>query len=199
MPIFRGNSQLFRRFQQGERDALEEVYRAYVDKIASIVRYGFRLSGGGTRVPGLGFSADEAADIVQEVFAKSFTTAARRAYDGVREYGPYLYAIARNVIADRARRSKRELPTPWREIERVGEEELEPNEAHRDWADDATIATVQEYVGGLSEEMQRLHHVRYIDGLSQRGAAERLGMSRQRLRTLEAKLREGLRLKLQRS
>jgi RNA polymerase sigma-70 factor, ECF subfamily len=199
MPIFRGNSQLFRRFQEGDREALEQVYRAYVDKIANVVRFGFRLPAAVGRVPGLGFQADEVADVVQEVFAKSFSASARAAYDGVRDYGPYLYAIARNAIADRARRTRRELPTPWQELERAREGELEPNDEQPPWADEVTIAAVRDYLGTLDDSLKRLHQVRYVEGLPQREAAERLGISRQTLRTLEQKLREGLRAKVGRS
>jgi len=198
VPIFRGNSQLFSRFRDGDTEALEQVYRAYVEKIANIVRYGFRLPGGAS-VPGVGFQADEIADIVQEVFAKSFSASARAAYDGLRDYGPYLYAITRNVIADRARRARRELPTPWDELERAGDNDLAPSEERPPWADEATIAVVGAYLATLDDGLKRLHHVRYIEGLSQREAAERLGISRQNLRTLEAKLRDGLRAKLERS
>jgi len=198
MPIFRGNSQLFRRFRDGDREALEQVYRAYVDKIANIARYGFRLPGGGN-VRGVGFGSEEIADIVQEVFAKSFSVAARAAYDGVRDYGPYLYAVTRNVIADRSRRSRRELPTPWEELERARDDDLAPSEERPPWADEATITAVGEYLGTLDDGLKRLHRIRYIEGLSQREAAEQLGISRQNLRTLEAKLRDGLRAKLERS
>src|SRR5262245_53705930 len=119
MPIFRGQPELLRRFREGEREALERVYRTYVDKITNIVRFGFRLADGSGVVSGLGEQGADVADAVQEIFAKSFTEPARRSYDGLREYGPYLYAIARNVIVDRARRVGRELPTPWRELDRA--------------------------------------------------------------------------------
>jgi RNA polymerase sigma factor (sigma-70 family) len=197
MPIFRGNSQLFRRFREGDRDALEAIYLAYVDKIAKVVRFGFRLRDGSVTVSGLGSRSDEVADVVQEVFAKSFAASARAAFDGVRDYGPYLYAITRNVIADRARRTRRELPTPWQALERAREEELMPNEEQPAWADEATVTVVREYLGALDDELKRLHQARYVDGLSQRDAAKRLGISRQSLRTLEGRLRDGLRRKLQ--
>jgi RNA polymerase sigma-70 factor, ECF subfamily len=199
MPIFRGNPELLRRFRDGDRDALETVYRAYVDKIANVVRFGFRLPGGAGSVSGLGFSADETADLVQEVFARSFAAGARAAYDGVREYGAYLYAIARNAVVDRARRTRRELPTSWRELERFRDEELEPNDARSPWSDEETIAVVRDYLAALSDDLKRVHQARYVEGASQREAADRLGISRQNLRTLEGKLRDGLRAKLSRS
>jgi RNA polymerase sigma factor (sigma-70 family) len=199
MPVFRGNPQLLRLFREGDRDALETVYRTYVDKIANVARFGFRLLDGSATVSGVGSQPDEVAEVVQEVFAKSFAAPVRAAFDGVRDYGPYLYAIARNVIADRARRAHRELPTPWQALERAREDELAPNEEQPAWADEATVAVVREYLGALDDQLRRLHQARYVDGLSQREAAERLGLSRQGLRTLEERLRDGLRRKLQQS
>ena len=99
----------------------------------------------------------------------------------------------------RARRSRRELPTPWDELERARDEDLAPSEERPPWADEATIAAVGEFLGTLDDGLKRVHRVRYIEGLSQREAAERLGISRQNLRTLEAKLRDGLRARLERS
>ena len=51
-------------------------------------------------------------------------------------------------------------------------------------------------MAGLADDLKRLHQARYVEGLSQREAAERLGISRQTLRTLEGKLRDGLRDRL---
>jgi RNA polymerase sigma-70 factor (ECF subfamily) len=197
MPIFRGNPELLRRFREGDRDALETVYRAYVGKIENIVRFGFRLPDGGGIVGGIGWQPAEIVDAIQEVFAKGFATAARAGFDGARDYGPYLYAITRNVLADRLRRTHRELPTPWQELERLREGELVPHEEPAAWADEATVAVVRAYLGGLDEQLRRIHQARYVEGLSQRDAAERLGISRQTLRTLEARLRDGLRRELE--
>ena len=197
MSIFRGKAELLSRFRRGDRDALEEVYRAYVDKVSKVVRFGFRLPQGG--VPGLGWRADEVADIVQEVFARSFSDSARASYDGERDYAPYLYAVARNVLTDRARRAGRELPTAWTELARVREEDLAANEDESAWADAATIAAVRAYIEGLDDSLKQLHDVRYVQGLSQREAADKLGISRQTLRTLECRLRDGLRQRLRRS
>jgi RNA polymerase sigma-70 factor (ECF subfamily) len=196
MSIFRRKAELLSRFRRGDRDALEEVYRAYVDKVSKIVRFGFRLPQGGAVVPGLGWRADEVADIVQEVFARSFSHSARASYDGERDYAPYLYAVARNVLADRARRVGRELPMAWSELLRVREEDLAANEEESAWADAATVAAVRAYVEGLEDSLKQVHEVRYVQGLSQREAAEKLGISRQTLRTLEGRLRDGLRQRL---
>jgi DNA-directed RNA polymerase specialized sigma24 family protein len=49
------------------------------------------------------------ADLVQEVFVRAFSTDARHAYDGRREYGHYLAAIARNCFIDLLRARRREI------------------------------------------------------------------------------------------
>ena len=198
MPIFRGKPDLLRGFRAGDRPALETVYRAYVDRVTGIVRFGFRLPAG-TMAPGLRVNAGEVADVVQEIFLKAFAARARESFDGIRDYGPYLYTIARNVLADWARRSGRELPTANLELRAdqgegwvPGDEELGP------WADDETVALVRRYVEGLEPELKRVHQARFGEGLSQRDAADRLGVGRQTLRTLEGRLREGLKRELQR-
>jgi RNA polymerase sigma-70 factor (ECF subfamily) len=131
------------------------------------------------------------ADLVQEVFVRAFSAKSRCAYDGLREYGPYLYAIARNVLIDWARVRGREIPSPWTEIEAAMEmtpvlEDTEP------WAEPVTVRVVEEYLGALPEDLREVHRLRHDEGLSQEQAAERLGVGRQTLRTLERRLRDGL-------
>jgi RNA polymerase sigma-70 factor (ECF subfamily) len=194
MTVFRGQAELLARFRAGDPSALERVYRTYVDRIGGIVRFGFRLPSQGVTVRGVAETAHDVADLVQEVFVKAFSPAARRAFDGLRDYAPFLFAIARNVVVDWARRRGREIPTAWTELERA--DELEERSDEPAWADEATMAIVQSYVDGLDSELLRVHEVRYRDGLSQRDAADKLGIGRQRLRTLEARLRDGLRREL---
>lgn len=194
MTVFRAEPGLLARFRDGDPAALERVYRAYVDRIGGIVRFGFRLPSQGVAVGGVAESAHDVADLVQEVFVKAFAPSARRAFDGLRDYAPFLFAIARNVVVDWARRRGREIPTAWTELDRI--DELEEAGGEPPWADEDTMAIVQRYIGRLNGDLLRVHQVRYCDGLSQRDAAERLGIGRQRLRTLEDRLREGLRREL---
>lgn len=196
MTIFRGKPDLLRAFREGDRPAIETVYRAYVDRVTNIVRFGFRLPAGGM-APGLRVNAAEVADVVQEIFLKAFAVSARASFDGIREYGPYLYAISRNVLADWARRSGREPPTITTEVQQAeaeapGDDELDP------WADGETVALVRRYLEGLEPQLRQVHEARFVNGLSQRDAADQLGVGRQTLRTLEGRLRDGLRRELQR-
>lgn len=197
MPIFRGKPELLGRFRDGQRDALEEVYRAYVDKVGQIFRFGFKVPGAAVNVTGLARRPSDVADAVQEVFAKSFGESARRAFDGKRDYGPYLFAIARNLLVDILRKSGHEIP-----VGPMASEAFESTAVAGDdepYADDATMAIVRGYLAGLEGDLKRVHTARYVDGLSQRVAADHLGMSRQNLRTIEGRLRDGLRAELARS
>ena len=60
------------------------------------------------------------------------------------------------------------------------------------WADEAVMRVVDEYLSHLALEFSGLHEQRCVRGLSQNDAARALGISRQQLRSREAKLRAGL-------
>src|SRR5262249_11634628 len=101
MPFFRGRPERLQAFRIGERAVVEEGYWAYLSLVERIVRHGFRRTGAAEAA---GVPTSEIADAVQEVFARAFREKARLAYDGIREYGPFLTTIARNVVADWGRR-----------------------------------------------------------------------------------------------
>jgi RNA polymerase sigma-70 factor (ECF subfamily) len=192
MSLFRERPGLLERFRAGERSALTEVYLAYVDRVAQIVRHGFWVASRGVRIAGA--RASDVPDLVQEAFARAFAEAGRLGYDGLRDYGPYLAAIARNLLVDWARRRGRELS-----LAALGEEPLPAIPAEElPYADAKTMQVVEAYLAGLEPLLASVHRARYLDGLPQREAAERLGISRQRLRTCEEKLRRGLRKALRR-
>src|SRR5262252_2063902 len=117
MTVFRGRADLLARFRAGDREALETVYRAYVDKVSDLVAHGFRIAATGGAVAGLGRRPADLADTVQEIFLKAFSRGARLSFDGARDFGPYIATIARNVMIDRARRAGRELLLPEAELD----------------------------------------------------------------------------------
>jgi RNA polymerase sigma factor (sigma-70 family) len=178
-------------FRAGNPDALSIVYWEYVRKIERLLSAGFELRSKKTRVAGVCRHPDDLADLVQEVFLRAFSEKGRRAYDGLRDYGPYLYAIARNLLVDRARLRGREIPASWAELEAAVDlspivEDSEP------WATPAIVAVVEEYLARLPRDMGEVHRLRYVEDLSQKQAAEKLGIGRQSLRTLEKRLEKGL-------
>jgi RNA polymerase sigma-70 factor (ECF subfamily) len=164
------------------------------------VASGFRIAASGGVVRGLGRQPADLADAVQEIFLRAFSAKARAAFDGARDFGPYLSAIARNVLIDRARRIGRELFMPEVDLDVVGKNEA--SAAYREvaarWEDPAALEVARRFVEALPPDLAQIHRLRYVEGLSQRETAVHLGVSRQVVRTLEDKLRDGLRRELRR-
>ncbi len=188
---------LLPRFRAGERAALAEVYRAHVQQVADLVRRGFHLdrTGRGGLVPGVASAAGQ-CDLVQETFARAFAQPARRAYDGRSPYRWYLLRIAKNLMIDGLRRGGRELPLV--DPPDGGEPALAPedpaSEAHR--ARQQALAA--EFTAGLEGESRQVYESRFVQGLGQLETASRLGLTRRRVRTLEARLLVELRTLLKR-
>lgn len=200
--VLHADRDLLRRFREGERSALESVYWAHVDRVTRIVRFGFNIQRTGVSVPGLG-RLDDLPDVVQEVFIKAFSPAARESYDGLREYGPYLARIAGHALVDRLRGEGREILVDVRDLENAMEAlaaahgssttvETDP------WLDPDLVTETETYVRELHPELRAVHEKRFVLSLSQRDAAGALGMTRRHLRTLEERLRKGLARRLRR-
>jgi RNA polymerase sigma factor (sigma-70 family) len=177
MTVFRDRPELLRAFRNGRRDALEAVYWHYVDAIEKLAwRELMRILPTAAR--------QEIADLVHDVFARAFTERARLGYDGIRDYGPYLFTLARNTIVDWARRHGREVPIEARPEEAAVEEPPV--------ADAATMRVVTAYLAALPPDLAAVHEQRNVLARSQEQAAAALGISRQQLRTREKHLRDGL-------
>jgi RNA polymerase sigma-70 factor (ECF subfamily) len=186
MPHWAEDRALLARFRRGDPAALERVYREHVDLIERVVQRGFHVIASDAHVPGA--SRDDVADAVQETFARAFAERARLAYDGLREYGPFLTTIARNLLVDRARKRGREVS-----LEELGADiGDEPAEDPEPFADSKTMKVVREFLAELTPELRGIHEERYVRGVSQEEAARNLGLSRQQVRTLEKKLRDRL-------
>jgi RNA polymerase sigma-70 factor (ECF subfamily) len=179
MPFLRSRPELLSAFRDGDRDALSQVYWAYIDRVEAYVR---------KTMP---WGHAEIKDVIQDAFIRAFDERARLSYDGLRDYGPYLCTICRNLIVDRARKRGREVPTEDGTMDETAE--APPSSGGEvPWADAATIAVVETYLSSLDPALRQVHEERYVKGIPQREAAERLGISRQQLRTREGKLRDGL-------
>jgi RNA polymerase sigma factor (sigma-70 family) len=96
-------------FRRGEREALTQVFRHYLDDVARTLRAGVvvHVEGQRTRV-GQRLPEHEVEALIQETFTKAFAPKARESYDGVRPYGAWLATIARNLLVDRARNERRD-------------------------------------------------------------------------------------------
>jgi DNA-directed RNA polymerase specialized sigma24 family protein len=145
VPLFLQRPEPLAPFHRGDERVLEEVYWAYCQRVEAVARHGSILLRSGGRVRGI----DDVEDLVNETFARAFTDRARKSYDGKRPYGPYLAAIARNLLVDEARRRGRELATG----ELPEELPVEVPEAP-EWADPDTVRVVEAYLSELLENVQ---------------------------------------------
>jgi RNA polymerase sigma-70 factor (ECF subfamily) len=187
---------VLRGFRAGLPAALTAVYRMHVHDVARLLRHGFTFASAGRAHRFVGYgSAFELQDALHETFRRAFEPSARTSYDGIRPYAPYLRMIARNVVL-RAFRAQREMfPIADEPVE--GGDAIVLADAEAPSAEAVTLraeldAIVREFMTRLGDDDRRLLTVRFVDGLSQRDAADVLGLGRQQIRGREAKLRAAL-------
>jgi RNA polymerase sigma-70 factor (ECF subfamily) len=189
---------LLRGFREGHRAALRDVYRMYADDVSKTLRFGFSFESRGRAHRFAGYpSGFELHDALHETFRRAFEPRARQGYDGLRPYGPYLKAIARNVVL-RTFRAREVLFPP------VDDGDDAPSPLARAVADDEGAdpelrvgsEQIRDLVGRflqtLDDDERELVRVRFIEGKSQRDAAEELGLGRQQVRGREVKVRKKL-------
>jgi RNA polymerase sigma factor (sigma-70 family) len=184
MPIFRNDPQLLAAFRAGKREALETVYRFYARPLDVYFRALSRRSG----VPRAAQST-VVQDLLQDAFIRAFSQHARQGYDATRDFSPYLKAIARNAFIDALRRRKHEIPLGDHE-ESLLLEEQGPEDAEYE---PEVLAALEAYLGQLPPGLRSVYEQRFERGLTQEAACRSLGVSRRSLRTLEDRLRRGLR------
>lgn len=193
MTVFQGRREILDAFRRGERAAMAEVYSFFVDDVARLLRLGCRLSDGkplaGVRDP------QRHCDLLQEVFLKAFGAQARKSYDGLRPYRPYLMRIARNLLVDEARSAGRLVPVeePGEGIEELPEQEA-PEES-LEWRQLSEAA--REFCAGADPQSRELIRLRFEEDLSQRDLAQQMKWTRRKVRTWEEKIRQELRRFLQ--
>jgi RNA polymerase sigma-70 factor, ECF subfamily len=149
------DSELILRTGDGDRGAFETLYRRYARPV-----FGLALRRLGDR--------GRAEDAVQETFASVWRGA--HSYRPERgPGGPWIYAVARNAIVDRARaRSEPAVEVPERESSEVGP----PDRAEASW----TSWRVHRALEELSENERTVIELAYWSGLSQSEVAEYLGI-----------------------
>ncbi|WP_338871915.1 sigma-70 family RNA polymerase sigma factor [Myxococcus stipitatus] len=191
MSLLRENPKLLESFRRGEPEALARVYRAYSAHVARFLSrtYVTHGPGGLARVGPLDLEAAH-----QETFVRAFREQARLAYDGVRPFSTWLNAVARQAAVDvlraAGRISREAVPlddTPL--AERLASNAPSPEDRA---LEAETRELVTRFLAGLDEATRRLADLRFVQGLSQERAGQVLGLSRQELRTREARLRRAM-------
>lgn len=188
---------LLRGFREGRSDAFEEIYRRHAREVTAQLRYGFAFTASGRHHRFVGYrSAFELHDALHETFRRAFEPAARSRYDGLRPFGPYLKAIARNVVLRGFRAREVQFPEVGDDGERGGGPIEIVDETQQTPEQEVGRQQVRDMVAAFLDTLppadRELLSVRFIEGLSQRDAAARLGLGRQQVRGREVKLRRQL-------
>jgi len=191
-----GEPGLLEKFREGDRQTLEGVYRAYADPVARVIgsalrRYCFDDSQRGWRR-----TTGELPDLVQEVFIRAFEPGTRRRFDGDRKYAPYLSQITRNVVVATCAANRGGCPVETDPL--IREISLHPNsrQGNDDFADWRTMGLVDRYVAELPTICAAFTKRFTFAAVAARcGHGSRVG--RQVVRTLESRLRDGLRTALE--
>ena len=175
---------LLQRFRDGDTEALADVYRSHAGVLTRMLRAAaFR----GQSFASLR-SAMELENAIVEVFTRAFEPRARQVYDGVRPYEHFLMGIARNYLLELSR--NREHPTGLEVSEELDAAlSLEQVDVHELFEDREVSELVRRFRAELGQEEGQLFDLRYVEGLTQNVAADRLGQSRIQLRRREHKLR----------
>lgn len=149
------DGELIQRAAGGDRSAFELLYQRYARPV-----FGLALRRLGDR--------GRAEDAVQETFASIWRSAS--SYRPDRGPGaPWLYAVARNAIVDRAR-SRADLPS---EIPETADEGAGPaDQAEQSWVSWRVHRALEE----LPEREREVVTLAYWSGLSQSEVAEFLGL-----------------------
>lgn len=184
--------QLLEGFRAGERQALATVYEQHAHEVAALLRNGFNFQAAGSARRFAGYSsAFDLQDALHSTFLAAFEPKARMGYDGIRPYGPYLRTIARNLVLKRFR-EREELfpsPSPGQPDDPIGELPAPGPSPEQQVADKQMDGLVELFLRQLSPADRLLLEVRFVEQIPQREAASRLGLTRQRLRSRETRLR----------
>lgn len=161
-------------FQRGDRQRLSEVYHQHFTRVRKAV----------ARV--LSDPADR-DNVVQQLFADLLESAKlRRDYAGG-DFGAWLCAIARHKAIDFGRRQSRLVGINDQTVGAFDEGE-EPSQLHEFRRD------LERFANTLPVERQHMLKLRFIEGLTQMEASQRLGVPRSTLEDWERQAKMELRL-----
>jgi len=176
-------------FRAGKRDALERLFRTYAPYVLAIVRRGYSGAHGG-RVYGI-TNQDEQQELLQEVFVRVLSPHMRERYNGLTPYSAFLRAVVGNVMLEHVRKKTGSKLDFTDEIDDILPQPWSPGQALPDelFLEEQDRLMVQEFLATLDPPLRAFVAKRFMEGLSQRDAADVLGLGRQVVRTLETQVR----------
>ena len=163
-----------RRFQAGEQDAFDELYRRHRDRLYRFCRY--RLH-----------NETEAEDVVQETFARAWRTLP--AFGGDRRFYAWLRVIASNLCSDAQRRASRT------EVRALGDAGTAPD-GYDTLSRDIDAALVRSAVVRLNRRHREALELREWEELSYEEIAARVGVTIGTVESLLWRARQALKREL---
>jgi RNA polymerase sigma factor (sigma-70 family) len=195
------DSALLAAYRNGETWAFESIYRRYVEPVRCFLRGGFSFASQGRMCRFRGAQAGlDLEGIVQEVFARVFAPATRANFDGERPFKNYAFSIAKNLVLRELGRRERVSAQDGSEVNeaapashRVASGLLPEQHSPEKLTADAQLSTITGlFVAGLTGLEHDLFEQRFVIGATQEATAETMGVSRARVKSLEADLRARL-------
>lgn len=130
--------------------------------------------------------ATELPDLRQEVYVRLYEAARKGLPDAV---SPFLFATARNLLIDRARRAQIVSIETWADLE-VSELVADDLSPERHASGRSELQLLQEALDGLPARCREVVQLRKIDGMSQREVAAHMGIQED---TVEKQIAKGMR------
>jgi RNA polymerase sigma-70 factor (ECF subfamily) len=148
------------RCQQGDREALRELFEAYKDRVYSIAMYSL--------------SGDEhaAADVTQQVFLKLMTRIVQ--FRGDSEFATWLYRLVVNTCRDEQRKQRRWVPLADSFFMTATVKQSQGAQ----YASKELAGQVQRAIGELKPKLRLPILLRYLEGLSYEEIGKVLGCSK---------------------
>lgn len=166
--------ELIERAREGDRAAMERLYRAHADRVYSVIR---RLAGDDAR----------AEDIAQDAWIRAFEKL--HLFRGEASFGTWMYRLATNTALNQLRSSRRH-----RELEEEASREAPPRRSTG--LDEAVInqRVLSEALDALPPGYRQVLVLHDVEGLTHEEIGERLGVatgtSKSQLHKARARMRE---------
>ena len=168
----------YRRFLNGEKDALVEIIKEYKDGLTFFIN-------------GITKDLSSAEDITQETFIKLYVK--KPGFNGKSSFKTWLYRIGRNTAVDYLRHSRKADTLTLNDYAESADYSLNPETGYFDRQRNAVI---HKALGSLKPEYHQILWLVYFEGMSNDEASKILGKSKNNTSVLLHRAKEALKSEL---